>query len=206
MWHYPECAHVYVIRTPASFRNVAGRHALDPTMAFVIATMTDSDLPQRPRPGPSTYARSLDILARAPRSIRELRRRLLGKGESEGDVEAVITRLTAAGLLDDAAYARAIVHAKVSAQAFSRRRLQLELAKRGVAREIADAAITDVLSDEGVDEATSLERVARKKLRLLGGLDEATQRRRLFAYLVRRGYDLEHIRSSVRQLLRSGDQ
>jgi len=148
-------------------------------------------------------ARSLDLLARAPRSVRDLRRRLLLKGEPEGDVDAAIERLTAAGLLDDAAYARAFVRAKVSSQAFSRRRLQQELARRGVARDIADAAIVEVLHDDNVDENANIERVARKKLRMLSGLDQDTQRRRLFAFLARRGYEVDDVRAVVERLRRT---
>lgn len=146
-------------------------------------------------PDPSrTYARSLDILARAPRSVRDLRRRLLLKGEAEADVDAAIARLKIAGLLDDAAYACAFVRSKAS-QAFSRRRLQLELTKRGVARDVAEGAIVEVLCDDEVDEAANIERVARKKLRTLRGLDDETQCRRLFAYLARRGYDVDDVRA-----------
>jgi regulatory protein len=143
------------------------------------------------------------MLARAPRSARDLRRRLLLKGEPETDVDAAIDRLTAAGLLNDAAYARAFVRSKVSSQGFSRRRLQFELAKRGVARDVADAAIVEVLQDDAVDEAANIERVARKKLRTLEGLDEETKRRRLFSYLARRGYELGEVRAVMRTMRNS---
>jgi regulatory protein len=135
--------------------------------------------------------------------MRDLRRRLLLKGEPEPDVDAAIERLTTAGLLDDAAYARAFVRSKVSSQGFSHRRLQQELAKRGVPRPIAEAAIIEVLHDEGVDEAANIEHVARKKLRLLRGLNDATRRRRLYAYLSRRGYDAESVGAIVRRVLES---
>lgn len=160
---------------------------------------------QRPqRPG-TTYSRSLDMLARAPRSARDLRRRLLLKGEPESDVDAAVERLVAAGLLDDAAYARAFVRSKISSQGFSRRRLQQELAKRGVARDISDAAIAEVMYDDDVDEVANIERVARKKLRMLRGLDDETQRRRLHAFLARRGYDVDGVRAVVAKLQRLGD-
>ncbi|MDQ4080129.1 MAG: RecX family transcriptional regulator [Gemmatimonadota bacterium] len=148
-----------------------------------------------------TYNRALDMLARAPRSARDLRRRLLLKGEPESDVDVTVERLTASGLLNDEAYARAFVRAKVASQGFSRRRLQQELAKRGVARDIADAAIVEVLQDDDVDEAANIERVAQKKLRTLRGLDEETKRRRLFSYLARRGYEVDDVRAVVRRVV-----
>jgi regulatory protein len=168
----------------------------------------------RPPADPSTarspdparaYTRALDLLARAPRSARDLRRRLLLKGDLEADVEAAIERLTAAGLLDDGAYARAFTRSKVSSQGFSRRRLQQELAKRGVARDVAAAAIAEVLHDEDVDEVANIERVARKKLRALQGLDEETQRRRLYAFLGRRGYQVDDVRVVLERMRREQD-
>ena len=166
--------------------------------------MSDTDSRQPPRPG-TTYSRSLDMLARAPRSARDLRRRLLLKGEPESDVDAAIERLEAAGLLNDAAYARAFVRSKISSQGFSRRRLQQELAKRGVARDISDAAIAEVLRDDDVDEGATIERVARRKLRTLNGLEDETQRRRLYAHLARRGYDVDAVRDVVEKLRRLGE-
>ena len=145
------------------------------------------------------------MLARAPRAVRDLRRRLLLKGEAESDVDAAIERLTAAGLVDDAAYARAFVRSKVSSQGFSRRRLQQELAKRGVARDVADAAIIEVLHDDEVDEGANIERAALKKLRTLRGLDEETRRRRLYAYLGRRGYSADQVRAALERLHRTAE-
>jgi regulatory protein len=148
-----------------------------------------------------TYNRALDMLTRAPRSARDLRRRLLLKGEPESDVDVTIARLTASGLVNDASYARAFVRSKVASQGFSRRRLQQELAKRGVPRDITDAAITEVLHDDAIDEAANIERVAQKKLRTLRDLDEETRRRRLFSYLARRGYEIDAVRAVVRRVL-----
>ena len=165
----------------------------------------DPAIPRSPDPA-RAYARALDMLARAPRSVRDLRRRLFLKGEAEADVESAIDRLTAAGLLDDAAYARAFVRAKVSSQGFSRRRLQQELAKRGVARDVADAAIVEVLHDDEVDELANIERAASKKLRALQGMDEETQRRRLYAYLARRGYSPDDVRAVLVRMTRTAER
>jgi regulatory protein len=159
--------------------------------------VAEAQAPQRP---PGTYGRALDMLARAPRSVRDLRRRLLLKGEPEADVDAAIARLTAAGLLNDEAYACAFVRSKVASQGFSRRRLHQELLKRGVDREVVGAAILEVLRDDDVDESANIERVARKKLRTLANLDEDTRQRRLVAYLSRRGYDLDEVRGVLRRV------
>jgi regulatory protein len=145
------------------------------------------------------------MLAFQPRSSRDLRRRLIQKGELEPHVDAAIVRLEANGLLDDAQFARQFSRSRVLGAGASKRRLQQELFKRGVARETADAAITEVLADEEVDEGELVERAAQKKMRSLAKLDPATRRRRLYAFLARKGYDGAAIRSAMKKVLDSSE-
>jgi regulatory protein len=145
----------------------------------------------------ATYDRALNMLALRARSARELRRQLVRKGESAEQVDAAIARLQAAGLLDDGAFARQFARSKALGAGMSRRRIQQELGRRGVAREIGDGAIADVFEEEQLDEAAVVERAARKKLRSLESLDVETRKRRLFAFLARRGYDLDDIKRAV---------
>jgi regulatory protein len=162
--------------------------------------MTDSNPPRR-----STYARALDMLEARARAVTELRRLLIKKGEPPEEVDAAIERLRAAGVLDDANFARQLTRSKALGGGHSRRRIQQELAKRGVARDVSDEAIEEVFEEEGIDETAAIERVARKKLRLLGGLDLATQKRRLFGFLARRGYDSDAIARVLRVVLTPTD-
>jgi regulatory protein len=149
----------------------------------------------------ATYDRALNLLAYRARSASELRRTLLRKGEAVEHVEAAIERLLQSGLLDDASFARQFARSRALGTGLSRRRLQQELARRGVVREVAEAAIEDVFAEERVDEEGNLERLARKKLKALGGADVATRRRRLYAFLARRGYDSDDINRIVRSLV-----
>jgi regulatory protein len=162
--------------------------------------MTDSNPPRR-----STYARALDMLEARARAVTELRRLLIKKGEPPDDVDVAIERLRAAGVLDDANFARQLTRSKAVGGGHSRRRIQQELAKRGVARDVSHEAIEEVFDEEGIDEAAAIERIARKKLRLLGGLDAATQKRRLFGFLARRGYDSDAIARVLRVVLEPAD-
>ena len=149
----------------------------------------------------STYERALDMLEARARGVDELKRLLLRKGEPAAEVDAALERLTRAGLLDDANYARQLARTKALGAGMSRRRIQQELARRGVARDVSSKAIADVFDAEGVDEAAAIERVARKKLRTLTQLDRPTQKRRLYAFLARRGYDSDDISNVLRRIL-----
>jgi regulatory protein len=138
--------------------------------------------------------------------VSELRRLLIRKGEPPEEVDAAIERLRGSGLLDDANFARQLTRSKALGGGHSRRRIQQELAKRGVARDVSDAAIEQVFEEESVDEGAAIERVARKKLRTLTGVDAATRTRRLYGFLARRGYDSDDIARVVRLVLASDDE
>lgn len=170
-------------------------HAGAPFTEHLAATVDREAQAQR------TMDRALNMLAFRARSIRELRRGLIKKGEAEDLVDSAVERLAAAGLLNDEEYARGYVRAKVAGPGFSRRRLRGELYRRGVAREVADAAISEVFESEETDEAAIIERVALKKVRSLSKLDADTRRRRLYAFLARRGYELDDIRHVMTKVL-----
>jgi regulatory protein len=124
------------------------------------------------------------------------------KGEEKPHVDRAIERLKEQGLLDDVAFAESFTRAKVLGAKKSRRRVQQELAKKGVARDVTDAAIDVVFEEEGVDQRAIVEEVARKKMRSLHGLEPAVQRRRLYGFLARRGYNSDDIRRVLELLTR----
>jgi regulatory protein len=164
--------------------------------------MSDASRPKR-----STYERALDMLEARARGADELLRLLVRKGEPAAEVDETIERLTRAGLLDDANYARQLARSKALGGGMSRRRIQQELSKRGVAREVSTEAIARVFEDESVDEEKLIERAAAKKLRTLGRHDESTRRRRLYAFLARRGFDADDIQRVMRTMVAgAGDE
>ena len=144
-----------------------------------------------------SYDRALNMLAFRARSSRELARSLVKKGEERSHVDWAIARLQEQGLLDDAAFARAFTRSKVVGGKQSRRRVEQDLARKGVSRTVAGEAIENVFEEEAIDQRAIVEEAARKKLRALSGLDPAVQRRRLYAFLARRGYDLDDIRAAI---------
>ena len=143
------------------------------------------------------YDRALNILAFRARSSAELKRALVRKGEEASLVERAILRLQEQGILNDAAFAQSFTRAKVVGASQSRRRVQQELARKGVSRTVSDAAIDLVFEEEGVDASAIVLAAARKKMRSLRAFEPAVQRRRLYGFLARRGYDGEDIRRAM---------
>lgn len=153
----------------------------------------------------ATFDRAVGLLAAQGRSARELKRRLVQKGEPAAQAEAAVEKLAEAGLVDDGAYARHVARSRVLGRGDSRRRLQQELSRKGVARDVADEAVAEVFDDEAVDEEALVEAAARRKLRSLATLDAPTRRRRLWAFLARRGHDGMLIRAVLGRVLEPGD-
>jgi regulatory protein len=157
-----------------------------------------------------TYDRALRMLAARGRSVRELRRRLLAAKEPESYVDAALERLVTMGLLDDAEYARQVARSQMVGRGYAPRRLQQELARRGVARDVADRAIDLVRSEdaapgsfgaeEGIVLTDAIAKLARRKLRSLVSVDAETRARRLYAFLARRGYDSDDIRKVMAEI------
>ena len=145
----------------------------------------------------AVYDRALNMLAFRARSANELTRSLVRKGAERADVDRAIVRLREQGFLDDAAFAQAFTRAKVLGANQSRRRVQQELGRKGVARDVSEAAINAVFEAEGIDQREVVEAAARKKARSLARLDPIVRRRRLYAFLARRGYDADDIRRAM---------
>ncbi|MES2180460.1 MAG: regulatory protein RecX [Gemmatimonadota bacterium] len=143
------------------------------------------------------YDRAIAMLAFRGRSATELARALVRKGEDKALVDCAIEKLTEQGFLDDAAFARSFTRAKVLGANQSRRRVQQQLARKGIARDVSDDAIDTVFDEEGVDQRALVEAAARKKLRSLVKLEPLVRKRRLYGFLARRGYDGDDIRRAM---------
>ena len=149
----------------------------------------------------TAYNYALNLLGARPYSTSALRKKMIQKEYSTADADDAIRRLVDNGLLNDAKFAEQYARYKIVNTGASKRRLQQDLYRKGIKGDLATAAIAQVIADEEIDTAAVVERVAKKKLAQLGDLEPVVIRRRLFAFLARRGYDLDEIKSVVGRLL-----
>ncbi len=131
------------------------------------------------------HDRALRFLSYRPRSEAEVRRYLRGKAVSPAIEEEVIERLTRAELLDDLAFARYWVENRESFKPRSVRMLRYELRQKGLSAETIAQALTDL------DEEKSAYQAGLRRGRRLTHLDEVSFRKKLGAYLLRRGFPHE---------------
>jgi regulatory protein len=147
------------------------------------------------------YDYALNLLAARAYTIRGLSRKLAQKGIDRADAENVIERLVSNGLLDDAKFAEEFARQRMVVGGASKRRVEQLLAQKGIGREIAKAAAEKVVETEDVDTIGSMEKIARKKLMSMNGLDLALKRRRLFGALARKGYEIDEINQVLSRVL-----
>lgn len=143
----------------------------------------------------AAYNRALLLLSYRPRSENEMRNKLIEKGIDEKVAEAVIERLKENRYLGDDQFAREWVENRSTFRPRSRKMLYYELRQKGVAED----HIQDAL--ESVEDETELAYQAGVKYaRRLMGLDWETFRKRLAAFLGRRGFSYGTIAPTLRQI------
>ena len=143
-------------------------------------------------------AAALAFLGYRPRTEREVRDRLRERGHAPAAVEATIERLRGWRYVDDAGFARFWVEGRVEHQPRGRRLLEQELRQKGVDRETAREAVADA----DYDEVAAAVALARKRWPAYAADDPASARRRLGAYLQRRGFGWDAVRAALRDVLR----
>lgn len=119
---------------------------------------------------------------------REITRRLTRKGHARPVAEAVVAELEAAGLVNDAEFARHFTLTRATRRRYGPSRLEADLRRLGVDEHVAAEAVRETLEREAIEPSALLREAAERKLKALAGLDAAVQRRRLRAYLLRRGF------------------
>ena len=159
------------------------------TYLFGIKPEADAAAPAATPPLEPKTARpenvSMHALTRRGMSIAEMTRLLEAREIEPDDVEAEIERLEGVGLLDDQALADNLVRTLQDRKGLGRSAISAELRRRKVDQGAIDEALDSIDTD---DELARAIEVATKRAGQLSSYDAATAKRRLGAYLQRRGY------------------
>jgi len=150
----------------------------------------------------SAYQVAARLLAMRPRSVYEVLARLRERGHNPSAAAAAVGRLETAGVLDDAAYARHFARVRAP-RGHGPARLLHDLLAKGVDRRLAERAIAEVLDADGVDAPAQARALAEKRMAQLGGVAPRQRRRRLLAYLARRGFRGREVQDMVSDVLRA---
>lgn len=143
------------------------------------------------------FQRAVKLLAAKPRSIAELRERLLeGRGATKALVEEVVGRLLEYGYLDDERYALSYASLRVRQKPLGRKRLERDLMLKKVERKVADEALDLVFKETSEEEL--IDRAIEKRVRLRGRPQTREDARKLFDHLLRQGFAFDLVSEKVR--------
>ncbi len=140
----------------------------------------------------------LRLLTVAPRTRAELAVALRRRQIPDEAAEAVLARFTKAGLIDDAAFARAWVESRHHGRGLARRALAAELRRRGVDTEDARSAVESLTPD---DELATARRLVAQRAASSLGRPLPARVRQLMGLLARKGYPPALAYRVVREVL-----
>ena len=143
-----------------------------------------------------TMNRAVKLLAAKPRSIGELRERLLEKNWTNAAiVDRVIAKLEEYKYLDDQQFASDLAVSKLRQKPQGKRRLLQSLSQKKLSKENVDTAIKNAF--EKIPEADLIDRAIEKRLRLKGKPETLEDKKKFFDHLLRQGFDFGLIREKM---------
>ena len=138
--------------------------------------------------------RALKYLSYRPRSESEVKDRLKRYGYEDEIIDTTLDQLRKLGYVDDASFAQFWKENRSNFSSRGTRLLVQELRQKGIDPQIIDATITDI------DNETEAYRAGYKKSRTLNTSDRYEFRKKLGAFLRRRGFDYDVISPVVEKL------
>ncbi len=133
------------------------------------------------------------------RSENELRQRLKKKKFAEAVIGETIAFLKEKSFLDDDLFAKSWIQFRIK-RPFGLRRIREELRIKGLGREVINKALQEVEKDYSEEEV--VKEIAQERIGKLSGIEPRSAKRRLYAYLLRRGFSSEIVMDTINQLCR----
>ncbi len=141
--------------------------------------------------------KAIALLSYRQMSGKELLSKLKQKGVPAGAAQAAVERLYELRMLDDEAYARAIVRHYAN-KGYGSARIRMELNRRGIDRDYWDDSL-----EEAPDNSDKLDRLLRAKL---SDPEDRNEVRKATAALFRRGFSWEEIRAALQRIQEESEE
>lgn len=199
--------------TISSVRRIHGRAALILSTGETLA-MPRAMLRERPYRGgmpfdraqfevfllersyPYALDKAISLLACRARTEKEIVDALRQNAYPEQTIARVMARLHEEGYVNDAAFAEQWVNAR-AVKGMGARRIRQELRLKGVSQEEIDNALNSTDENDLLETAVKMaEKAARGKT-----LSDSSDRQKMIAALVRRGYDFSTAKAALQRLL-----
>lgn len=158
-------------------------------MTFPLTTLRADNIAPGEISREDAKKRALRMLERRDYGSAELRQKLIEKGVSAADAEAVTEKMLALGFINDENYAR-LVARHYAAKGYGDARIREELRRRRLPRELWDGAVSEL--DERGDTIDAL-----LSRRLRSASPDRDEYRRAASYLVRRGFSWDEVSAAI---------
>lgn len=136
--------------------------------------------------------RAMHLLNDMDRTESQLRAKLMQNFYTEDVIDAALAYVKSFGYIDDFGYAKRYIQNRQSQK--SKRELYVQLAGKGIARELIDLAMEECYAGE--DELEAIRRLAvKRKYRFQDATREEQQKQ--MAYFMRKGFSYENIRRAL---------
>jgi regulatory protein len=145
----------------------------------------------------------LRLLAASPKSGQDLRKKLAGKGFSEGIIDRALNELGEQGVLDDARYARDLMARLTLGKAAGRHKIAFELKRHGIPQKIRNELLGTLSNEDEIERALEQSRL---KWTGWSKLDPQKRKKRLYDFLIRKGYDFQIAQDILQKLTREATQ
>lgn len=122
------------------------------------------------------------------RSEKEIYQRLKRKRFDEEVIKQTLSFLNDRGFIDDNLFAKAWIESRIR-KPLGLRRIRQELNLKGIDKEIIDSEIREI--KKNYSEPDLVKKIAKVRLAKLKGIEPHSARRRVYAYLLRRGFSPE---------------
>lgn len=139
------------------------------------------------------FQKAIRLLDYRPRTGQEIREKLQQKGFEPGQIEQVVERLTSSHLIQDDKFAAAWVESRNQFRPSSQRVMRYELRRKGIDEETIEGALQG-----SVEDLELAQRAAQKMVRRLTNLEWQEFRKKLSAFLARRGFSYETVAQVVK--------
>jgi regulatory protein len=140
------------------------------------------------------HAYAFLLLKFRPRSEKEISERLKKKGFSEEAVRQTVAFLVEKRFLDDAAFSKAWIGSRIT-RGMGLKRIAQELKVKGVSQEVIQAQFESLQGS--YDETAAIGRICQERIGRLKGMPWPTVKRRVYAYLMRRGFSAQRAQDAL---------
>jgi len=148
-----------------------------------------------------TMDRAIRLLAAKPRSVGELRERLLEKSWTNSHIVGeVLLKLEEYKYLDDKQYAKDLATSKLRQKPQGKRKLKQTISQKKLDKETVDEAITYAF--ERMPETELVETAIEKRIRLKGIPESREDLKQFYDHLLRQGFSYGLIREKLNDVLK----